>query len=90
MGRTGLIALGDNVIVEPIKAETQTPTGIVVVESEEARPTKGVVLAVGSKVDIDIHAGDTVFYGSYAGMDFKEDGEDRLVISQANIIGKEG
>ena len=80
--------LFDRVIVKPI-LEKKTESGIIMPESSKERPCIGEVIAVGQGDDknkIIISVGDKVLYSKYAGVDFKFDGENLVVLKQVDIL----
>ncbi len=58
--------LFDNVVVEELKEEEQTSTGIIV-RTEDATVLAGRVLAVGKEVEEEIKVGDTIAYAPFSG-----------------------
>jgi len=81
--------LADRVIIEPAAAETTTASGIIIPDTAQEKPQKGIVVAAGKgKVDepMTVAVGDTVLYGKYAGTEFKFDGEDYLILRESDIL----
>ncbi|RPJ41172.1 MAG: co-chaperone GroES [Candidatus Latescibacterota bacterium] len=86
--------LGDRVIVRRIEKE-EKKGGIVIPDTAKEKPVEGEVIAVGpgardedGKVaPIDLKKGDRVLFGKYAGMDVEVDGEEYLVLREADILG---
>ncbi len=81
--------LADRVIIEPAAAETNTASGIIIPDTAQEKPQKGVVVAAGNgKVDepMTVAVGDTVLYGKYAGTEFKFEGEDYLILRESDIL----
>lgn len=79
----------NKIIVEPVEAETKTASGIIIPDSAQEKPQKGIVIATGSgKADepMEIKAGDTVLYGKYAGTEVKIDEKNYMVMSQSDIL----
>ena len=61
--------LADRVIIEPAAAETKTASGIIIPDTAQEKPQKGIVVAVGpGKKDepMSVSVGDVVLYGSTA------------------------
>lgn len=87
--------LTNRVLVRPGAAEEVTKGGIVVPESVRSRPLEGLVLAVGpgnhnldgSLRPIGISVGDRVVFQKYVGFEIQLNGEDLLVIEDAEILG---
>lgn len=86
--------LGDRVIVRRIEKE-EKKGGIVIPDTAKEKPVEGEVLAVGPGardedgkiVPVDLKKGDRVLFGKYAGMDVEVDGEEYLVLREADILG---
>lgn len=82
----------NRVFVTPAAPETVTAGGIIIPDTAQEKPQKGVVIAV-SETDEDgkkplVKVGDTVWYGKYAGQEMSLDGTDYLVMRESDIIGK--
>ena len=82
--------LADRVLIEPIQAETQPASGIIIPDTAKEKPQEGTVIAVGpGKVDepTTVKAGDKVLYGKYAGSELKLDGKDYLIVKESDLLG---
>jgi chaperonin GroES len=72
--------IGDRIIVERLEAEEKTAGGILLPDAARKKPQKGKVLAVGpgrlgkdgSRRPLQLKAGDTVLFTSWAGDEYKE------------------
>ncbi len=88
--------LADRVIIKQSEAEVKTKSGIVLPGSAQDKPNQGEVVAVGpgkrtdegKLVALDVKVGDLVVYSSYAGMKFKLDDEEVIIISESDILAK--
>ena len=81
--------LADRVLIEPMPAETQTSSGIIIPDTAKEKPQKGTVVAVGNgKKDqpLTVKVGDSVLYGKYAGTELKFDGKDYLIMREDDIL----
>lgn len=81
--------LADRVVVEPAAAETKTASGIIIPDTAQEKPQKGIVVAVGpGKKDepTTVKNGDTVLYGKYAGTELSIDGKDVLIMRESDIL----
>jgi len=81
--------LADRVIVEPSAAETKTASGIIIPDTAQEKPQKGIVMAAGNgKPDepMTVKVGDEVLYGKYAGTEFKYEGKDYLIMRESDIL----
>lgn len=91
---TKLRPLGDRVVVRPVKREEVTRSGIVLPDTAQEKPQRGVIVAKGngrtldngSVVAIDLNEGDEVLYAKYAGTEFKVEDEELLVVSEKDIL----
>ncbi len=84
--------LFDNVVLQKIKAETRTASGIVLNEAKE-EPSIGVVLSVGPGKTVDgklipvsVKAGDKVVFKKYGTTEVKIDQEEYAIISEEDIL----
>ena len=86
--------LHDRVVVRRLEAETTTKGGIVIPDSATEKPIQGEVVAVGDgtlldsgeRRPLDLRVGDRVLFGKYAGTEVKLDGEELLVMREADIM----
>lgn len=86
--------LGDRVVVQPTERETMTASGLVLPDTIKEKPQEGKVLAVGpgrllesgEYAEMDIKEGDRVIYSKYSGTEFKQDGQEMLVLSERDIL----
>jgi chaperonin GroES len=86
--------LGDRVVVEREEAKSTTAGGIVLPDTAKDKPQKGKVLAVGDgrvakdgkKRPLQVKVGDSVLFTSYAGDEFKLDGEKKVLLMREDDI----
>ncbi len=81
--------LADRVLVKNDKAETKTASGIIIPDTAQEKTQLATVVAIGpgtEKEKITVKAGDRVMYDKYAGTQIKVDGEDHLILKNADII----
>jgi len=81
--------LSDRVLVEPMAAETQTTSGIIIPDTAKEKPQRGTVVAVGNgKKDhtMTVKVGDVVLYGKYSGTELKFEGKDYLIMREDDIL----
>lgn len=89
-----LTPLGDRVVVKPKPKDDMTASGIVLPDSAGEKPQEGSVLSVGhgrvldngKRVEMEVKAGDTVLFARYGGTEIKLEGEDYLVIREADLL----
>jgi chaperonin GroES len=86
--------LGDRVVVQREEAQEKTAGGIVLPDTAKDKPQKGKVLAVGDgritkdgkKRDLQVKVGDHVLFTSYAGDEFKIDGDQKVLLMREDDI----
>lgn len=85
--------LFDKVVIKAIETNEKTASGIVLPGAAKEKPQLAKVLAVGPGGNVDgvdvkmqVKVGDTVLYSKYAGSEFKIDGEDVVIVRQADIL----
>ncbi len=81
--------LSDRVLVKPNAAEEKTAGGLFIPDTAKEKPLSGKVIAVGpgtSEVTMEVKVDDTVLYSKYAGQEINIDGEDYLIMKQADIL----
>ena len=81
--------LADRVLVAPSAAETKTTSGIIIPDTAQEKPQKGMIVAVGKGTKehpISVKVGDNVLYGKYSGTDLKYEGKDYLIMKESDIL----
>jgi chaperonin GroES len=86
--------LADRVVVKPSPAEEKTKGGIILPDTAKEKPVIGEVVAVGpgkvtddgKKVVPEVKVGDKVLYGKYSGTEVTVDGEELLIMREADIF----
>ncbi|EIM78060.1 molecular chaperone GroES [Nitritalea halalkaliphila LW7] len=89
MSNVNIKPLADRVLVEPAAAEEKTASGLFIPDTAKEKPQKGTVIAVGNgKKDepLTVKVGDTVLYGKYSGTELSFDGQDYLIMREADIL----
>jgi chaperonin GroES len=87
--KVNVTPLHDRVIVKPAKAEEKTAGGIIIPDTAQEKPQRGIVIAAGpGKKDepVTVKNGDTVLYGKYAGTEIQIEGEDYLIMRESDIL----
>ena len=87
--------LGDRVVVKPLSRETVTKSGLVLPDTAKEKPQEGEILAVGPGKVLDngkltkpeVSVGQKVLFAKYAGTEFKQDGEEYLILRESDIMG---
>ena len=95
MASTTFRPLHDRVVVRRVESEAKTKGGIIIPDTAKEKPQEGEVVAVGAGardesgkvVALDVKAGDRVLFGKWSGTEVKLDGEDLLIMKEADIMG---
>ena len=86
--------LGDRVVIEREEAKAVTAGGIVLPDTAKDKPQKGKVLAVGDgrvtkdgkRRELQVKVGDSVLFTSYAGDEFKLEGDKKVLLMREDDI----
>jgi len=86
--------LGDKVLIRPLEREERTKGGIVLPDTAKEKPVQGEVIAVGpgrtsdegELIPVEVKKGDRIIYGKYSGTQVKVDGEEYLIVREAEIL----
>lgn len=86
--------LADRVVVRQLEAETTTSGGIILPGNAAEKPNQGEVIAVGPGQTLDsgevrpvaVSVGDRVLFGKYASTEHRVDGEELLIVREADIL----
>ena len=86
--------LGDRVLIKALEREEKTKSGIVLPDTAKEKPQEGRVIAVGSgkildngtKVALEVQAGQKVIFSKYAGTEVKLDGDELMILNERDIL----
>jgi chaperonin GroES len=86
--------LHDRIIVRRHEEGEQKSGGIIIPDTAKEKPQRGTVIAVGSgtvrnggtRVPLDVKAGDVILFGKYTSQDIKLDGEAFLVMREDEVL----
>lgn len=86
--------LGDRVVVEREEAKEKTAGGIVLPDTAKDKPQRGKVIAVGDgritkdgkRRPLQVKVGDHVLFTSYAGDEFKLNGDQKVLLMREDDI----
>ena len=86
--------LGERVVVEREESKGTTAGGIVLPDTAKDKPQKGVVIAVGDgrvakdgkRKPLHVKIGDSVIFTSYAGEEFKIEGDKKVLLMREDDI----
>ena len=87
--------LHDRVLVKRLEESTKTAGGIIIPDTAKEKPSEGIVEAIGDGyraetgqvVPLNVNVGDKVLFGKWSGTEVKVNGETRLIIKEAEILG---
>lgn len=85
--------LADRLIVKALPSEEKTKSGIIMPDTAKEKPQEGIVVAVGpgkmedgERIAMDVKENDRVIYSKYAGTEVKYDGEEYLILKEADVL----
>ncbi len=86
--------LADRVVVKPLEEAEQMRGGLYIPDTAKEKPQQGEVVAVGpgkfsetgERITPDVKEGDKVLYGKYSGTDVTVDGQEYLILREADIL----
>src|SRR5574342_269724 len=82
----GFQPLGDRVFVTYTEELERTAGGIYVPDAAKEKPQRGIVQAVGKKVE-NVKVGDQVLFDKYSGSKLRIDDEECLILKEEDILG---
>ena len=93
-GSQKLIPLGDRVVISREEASETTAGGIVLPDSAQDKPQRGVVISVGdghvksdgTKLPLTVKPGDNVLFQSYGPEEIKLGEEEYLLLRESDIL----
>ena len=88
MAKIAIRPLGENVLIQPMKPEKKTATGIYLPESaSEDRRQEGKVIALGSEKAIAVKKGEKVIFKRYGSSEEIEvAGEPYVIVNHKDIL----
>lgn len=85
--------LADRVVIKMNEVEETTKSGIVLASTAKEKPQIATVIAVGpgglvdgNEVKMYVNVGDKVITSKYSGTEVKFDGEEYIIVRQADIL----
>ena len=87
--------LHDRVVVRRITPLEKSAGGIIIPDTVQEKPMEGEIIAVGAGarneqgiiVALAVEAGDRVLFGKWSGTEIKIDGEELLIMKEADLLG---
>ena len=86
--------LHDRIIVRRHEEGEQNSGGIIIPDTAKEKPQRGTVIAAGSgtvtdagtRVPLDVKAGDVILFGKYTSQEIKLDGEEYLIMREDEVL----
>ena len=86
--------LHDRIIVRRDEQGEQQNGGIIIPDTAKEKPQRGTVIAAGSgsvkdggtRVPLEVKAGDVILFGKYTSQDIKLDGEEYLIMREDEVL----
>ena len=86
--------LADRVVVKALDESEQMRGGLYIPDTAKEKPQQGEIVAVGpgkmseqgERLEPEVKVGDTVLYGKYSGTDVTVDGEEFLILREADVL----
>jgi chaperonin GroES len=90
--------LHDRIIVRRLEEGEQKIGGIIIPDTAKEKPQQGTVIAAGSgqvrddgtRVPLDVKAGDVILFGKYTSQEVKLDGEEYLILRENEVLAVVG
>ena len=87
--------LHDRVVVRRVESEEKTKGGIIIPDTAKEKPQEGEIVAVGPGardedgkiIALDVKVGDRILFGKWSGTEIKLNGEDLLIMKEADVMG---
>ncbi len=87
--------LHDRIIVRRLEEGEVVKGGIIIPDTAKEKPQQGEVIAVGNgkilengtKIPLDVKAGDTILFGKYSGNEIKIDDDEFLILREDEVLG---
>ena len=90
-----LFPLADRVAIRPMEETETMKGGLYIPDTAKEKPIQGEVIAVGAGrrekgevVPMELKVGDRVVYGKYSGTQVELEGEEIILIKEADVIAK--
>ena len=86
--------LHDRIIVQRLDEGEQQIGGIIIPDAATEKPQQGKVLAVGdgrmtdagTRIPLDVAAGNLILFGKYSGQEIKLDGAEYLIVKEDEVL----
>jgi chaperonin GroES len=86
--------LHDRIIVQRLEEGDQHIGGIIIPDTAKEKPQRGTVIAAGNgrakddgtRVALDVKAGDLILFGRYSGQEITLDGKEYLIMKEDEVL----
>ena len=86
--------LHDRILVKREEEKEVKKGGIIIPDTAKEKPQEGEVIAVGNgkilengtKIALDVKAGDKILFGKYSGSEVKLDDEEYLILREEDVL----
>lgn len=86
--------LHDRIIVRRVEEGEQTVGTIIIPDTAKEKPQRGTVIAAGNgkmnekgtRIPLDVKAGDQILFGKYTSGEVKLDGEEYLIMREDEVL----
>ena len=86
--------LADRVVVKALEEQEQMRGGLYIPDTAKEKPQQGEIVAVGpgrvadsgERIKPELKAGDKVLYGKYSGTEVTVDGDQYLILREADVL----
>ena len=87
--------LHDRLIIQRLEEGEQQVGGIIIPDSAKEKPQQGKVIAAGNgkskddgtRIPLDVKAGDLILFGKYSGQEIKLGGEEYIIMREDEVLG---
>ena len=90
---TTVTPLADRVVVRALEETEQMRGGLFIPDTAKEKPMQGEVIAVGpgryekdKRVPMELKVGDKVLYGKYSGTEVTIEGDQLLILREADVL----
>ena len=89
-----VVPLNDKIVVKRVESADKTAGGILLPDTAKEKPREGKVLSLGQgklldngkRAPFQVKEGDRVLFTSYAGTEVTVEGEERLIMTEDDIL----
>jgi len=86
--------LGEKIVVQRLEADSKTPGGIVLPDSAQKKPQRGIVKAVGTGKQLDnggwaqmqTKVNDEILFTAYAGNEVKINDDEFIIMNESDVL----